>query len=386
MKVLNGSISAGQLLDNPSDVYFEIVGSLDAVNDKYAVYSDRDLKFIEAFISDVEGENGTIVSYEYFDVFFGDNGIGLNPQDFNESYEKWSLNSRSYAIKNASFEPELFKSAEIRGQDVARLVMDRTDAIIRKYQNVFKKNIAYEALMTIPTTGGSYLSKKGALLNTVVKDSMLEDVDSTATAGDLKSTTRNHWRTVASSTLGLTFEDIQFYKAYLSEYVDVDESNILCLANNVGMGKFLSVYDSAARADEFKITGTPTETIDGVQIVKSNVPSNDMLIFIAGSTAEEGSNKLITRLQDPLAKYQGLGIIPINPHTRFHDAYDLIGAKFVIQNIGYEMTGRHYVLFVDINANRASSDRIMQAGGFAEIQRRKNFLHGRWYRGVNEVK
>jgi len=384
-KVLNGSITAGQLLDNPDEFFYKIVGALDAVNDKDAIPKDEDLNFITPFIYEVEGENGTITTYEAFETFFGDNAGYLNPQDFNETYDKWSLNSRSYSMKNASFDPQMFKLAKIRGQKPEKLVMDRTEAIIRKYETVVKKNMAYESLFQVPTTGGSYYSKKGALRNTVVDKSILHDVDTTATAGALRSTTRNHFRCIESSA-GLGFSDIQFVKSYFTEYVDIDPNSILCMGTATALGEFHALYDFAGTQDKFKITGTPTESIDGINFITSSMPSNDILVFIAGSAAEAGTGKIITKLINPIPEYQGLSISPVNSNTMFTDAYSLEGSVFEIQDVGYQVTGRQYLLFLDINKSRASSDRIMSEAGLSEITRRKAFLHSRWFTGVNEIK
>lgn len=378
-----GSITAGRNFQGNGaaidKVIMNIKAGLDAVNYKYGYpSSDMDMALISGQIQQVEGKNGTQVAYEDFQVFFQDYAEYTNPQEYNATYNKWTLYSKSYAAKNGSFDKSFFKQTKLNRKDPAQVINQRTGAILDVYQNVFKPAIVWSALLEVPTTGGTYYEKFGALRNVAVDSSLIENYDSTATDGALKSNVRNHFRCVADGTNGLAYADIDFVKQYFNEYIDIDTNDLVCVGTLAGLGKFQGIFEYSEKRDDFKIAGVPTTVINGIPTFQTKKLPDTILMFYIRNTRFP----LVTELVNDVAEFKGLRIEGEKSWTKFETMYDLEGSRFVIEDIGEHMTGRRFVLFLDIDKANASSDRIMKQAGLDVITARKNRETAKWKNSV----
>lgn len=378
-----GSITAGRGIQGNGTaidkVIMNIQAGLDAVNYKEGYpASDMDMALIADQIQQVEGKNGTILAYEDFQVFFQDYAPYTNPQEYNESYNKWTLFSKSYVAKNGSFDKEFFKSAMLDRKDPAKKINERTNAVLNVYQNVFKPAIVWSAILEVPTTGGTYYEKFGALRNVAVDPSLIENYDSGATAGALKSNVRNHFRCVADGTGGLAYADIDFVKQYFNEYVNIDVNDIVGLGTLAGLGQMQKIFEDAQTRDDFKVLGVPASTIAGIPFFATKMLPDDIIMFYVKNPMV----KLVTELVNDVDMFKGLRIEGEKSYTKFETMFDLEGSRFVIEDIGEHLTGRRYVLFLDINKDRASADRLMGTTGLGVLTSRKNRINARWKANV----
>jgi len=380
----NGSVTAGEFVSvDHSRVVDEINVALDAVNSADIEVGLNDMKLIERFIMTKEGRPGTYEVFEDFEPFFQSDGAYLDPEEYKKTYDKWTFNRQSYTVKNGSFEPEMFKKWKENGIDPTNELLDKTMKIIEKYNNVYKPNIVFETLMTVPTTAGGFYSKFGFARNTAVKKSAIIDYNPTATDGALGSLTRNHYRAI-NSNVGVSIEDVTFVKDYIAEYQGVDENNLICLGNSSSLTQFRNLYSDFSPTTETILNGGIVDgvqgwEVDGISLIKTKMLPRNMLLFIDG-----GIESLITKLVSTVAEYRGLSIIPENKLIKFEDVQSLQGSKFIILDEGYHLTGRLSGLWLDIDPARydGSGTRLMQSAGFTELARRATTVRGLWNKEV----
>lgn len=380
----NGSVTAGEYVSaDHSRVVDELNVALDAVNAEDVEVGLNDMRVVMPFIMTKEGRPGVYEVYEDFEPFFQSDGAYLDPEEYKKTYDKWNFNRQSYTVKNSSFEPEMFKKWEENGVNPEEELMDKTMTIISKYNNIYKPNIIFETLMTVPTGGTGFYSEFGFARNTPVKQSKLIDPDTGATAGDLGSTTRNHFRAINSNT-GVSIEDVNFIKDYMAEYVDVDENNLICLGNSSALTQFRNLYSDFSPTTEIIlqdgiVDGVQSWEVDGLTLIKTKMLPRNMLLFIDG-----GAPFMITKLVSKLEKYRGLAVQPENMLIKFADAMTLKGSKFIIQEEGYHLTGRLSGIWLDIDPARYdnSGKRLMQSNGFTELNRRRATVRSKWNKEV----
>ena len=378
-----GSITAGDMIQgnsaNIDKVIMNIQAGLDAVNYKEGYpSSDMDMALIADQIQQVEGKNGTILAYEDFQVFFQDYAPYTNPQEYNESYSKWTLFSRSYVAKNGSFDKEFFKQAKLDRKNPADMINKRTESVLNVYQNIFKPAIVWSAILEVPTSGGTYYEKFGALDNVTVDPSLIENYDSTAVAGALKSNVRNHFRCVADGTNGVSYTDIDFVKQYFNEYTDVDVNDLVMVGTMATLGQMQKIFEDTQVRDDFKILGIPTTTICGIPSFMTKKLPDDILMFYV----KNPNVKLVTELVNDVAEFKGLRVEGEKSYTKFETMYDLEGSRFVIEDIGEHLTGRRFILFLDLNKTRASADRLMGSAGKAVLTSKRNREMAKWKANV----
>ncbi len=386
MAIWAGSITAGEVISpDKSDVIAKINVALDSANASEITTARDDIALLGNFVKVIEGVNGSYEVFEEFSGLFQDDGDFLDPEEFKESYAKWTFQRKQYAIKNGSYDKKTFKDAEERKIDLDTVVDKRTMEIIARFMNIYKPNVLFEELMKVPTASGGFYEKFGAVRDTVVKESKLVNVDSTAAAGTTESVTRNNWRAIKSNT-GLSLDDTSWVKEYMGNVEGIDEDNLIVFGTSATLEKYKALFsDYSPTKEEILINGVPSGvqswTIDGLTLVASKMMVKDILMFV-----NPDAKYLISKLVSPLAKYQGLAIdVPDELNKFVTDAKDLLGSKLVIQSEGVHMTGRLDVLFLDTDITRFNADREMQAGGFAAIEKKRTALRKKWYGSVNEL-
>ena len=83
----------------------------------------------------------------------------------------------------------------------------------------------------------------------------------------------------------------------LSEYVDVSDSNIIALASRSTLFKLKNTLAFEGNIDVFSRTGTPTETICGVQFVINDYIPKNKILFLNGD-ADHIVSKLVSPKPD----------------------------------------------------------------------------------------
>ena len=339
MAIWSGSLTANDVLDvNASDAILEIGVALDAVNATDATTANNDLALLGIMVKERQGVPGTYDVFKDFQALFQDDSEYLDAEEFKEEYAKWSFNRRGYAIKNGSFDKKTFKDAKERRIDIEGVVTDRTMSILATYNNIYKPNVIFETIMTVPTSGGGFYEKFGFVRNVPVKKSKLIDYDSTAADGASGSLVRNNWRTIAANT-GITLADIQFYKQYFGEIEGIDEENLVVYGNSSSLLAIKNLYSTYSQEyQEITANGMPTGVqgihIDGMTlVVTKSLPKNTLLIL------NPDSNMLITKLVSELPEFRGVAIETIKDDDKLiSNVQALQGAKIVIQEEGLTNT------------------------------------------------
>jgi hypothetical protein len=381
MAMDNGSITSGNAMFNPQrveEVLDNIQVGLDAVNDKSDAYEykNADYQMMLPHIQRVEGPNGTKLAYEDWQIFFQDAGVALSPDEYNEMYQEWTLRSKSFETKDGSFTPDFFRKQLKLKKNPLDVLVKRSKGIIKKYQNVFKPNYLWQSILEVPTVGGGYYDKFGALRNVAVDASMLEEVNDSAGNGEKGSVTRDHFRAIANAT-GAESEDLQFVKEYFNEYIGLSVNDLVMVGTLGSENTLRSVFQSADSRDDVMVNGLAGRNIEGIPFLRTKMlPENIVMFYI--STPDE---PIIAQLVNDVASFQGLNLVPEATFNKFPSSIgELQGSKYVIEDIGSHLIGRHKVLFLDItpDASHASADRLMQAAGITLLNNKRNGLLGQW--------
>lgn len=376
-----GSIPAGRAFNNPDlvkQVLGEIKAGLKAVN--YATneleFKKTDLGLIAPYISTTEGVNGMPQVYENQLQKFQDYNTNTTPREQNSTRDVTYMYYNSYEIINGTFTPDWIKKVRTSGQDPYKEIQKYTTGILRTYENVFKPNIVWEALLDVPTTGGDYYAKDGAMRDTVIDASRLLTPDTSATIGTINSTNRNHYRGIAGAAL--SSDDLKFVKQYLGKYVGVNPNRIVGTGNMVSLHELEDVFEDTQTKDDFKIGRIQFDAniIYGMPFaITTMLPDYCLMFYVA-----DESKPFVNEHTNPLSEYKGLQFESMTNGAKFGgDMSDLHG-KFVIHDIGYQLKGRHYVFFLDITPNRYSGNttRTADASFFTELTTHKNMLEGQW--------
>jgi len=379
-----GSLTNGDLfsIDEVERVLDNIQAGLDVANDKTDIfeYKNKDYAILAPHILRVQGPSGTKLAYEDWQVFWQDAGTAISLNEYNETYNEWTLRSRSFETADGSFTPKFFRNELKMQRNPLETLQKRAKGIMKNYLNKFKPNYLWEAILDIPVAGGNYYSHFGVLRDTLVDSSMIEDVIEGATDGAKGSLVRNHLRAIANPT-GIESEDLTFFKEYMAEYVGIDPEDIV-MAGNLGTGNTLrSVFSDTLTLDNIAVNGLPAEGIEGMPFVTTKMlPDNILMMYV--STPDE---PIVAELVNNTVEFQGLNVVPETSLKKFPESInELIGSKYIIEDIGEHLIARHKVMFIDItpDASHANSDRLMQQAGIDMINRKKKRLHEQWKKTV----
>ena len=369
----------------------EVMVALDTANATEITSRRKDLALMGEMVKTIEGVPGTYELYESFAGYFQDDSEFLDSEEFETEYESFNFKRKGYAVKNGSYDAKTYQQFEERGVDIDREVQKKTVQLISKYNNIYKPNIIFDALLTVPTDGSGvafpFGTAFGAIRNYQIKESKLTNYDSAAVDQALGSKVRNNWRTIASDT-GISLADVNFAKDYMGDIEGIDEDNLIVFGKSSALSKFRNLFsDFSSVEEEIIINGIPTGvqafTVNGFTLISvKTVFPKDMLCFV-----NPNAEYLISKLVSPLEKYRGLAIeFPRDDEKFLSNTKGFQGAKLVIQSEGYHMTGVLDVLWMDIeeDASNASEDNLMQAAGFTKITNKKAALGGQWSKSVNE--
>ena len=369
----------------------EVMVALDTANATEITSRRKDLALMGEMVKTIEGIPGTYELYESFSGYFQDDSEFLDSEEFETEYESFNFKRKGYAVKNGSYDAKTYQQFEERGVDIDREVQKKTVQLIAKYNNIYKPNIIFDALLTVPTDGSGaafpFGTAFGAIRNYQIKESKLTNYDSAAVAQALGSKVRNNWRTIASDT-GISLADVNFAKDYMGDIEGIDEDNLIVFGKSSALSKFRNLFsDFSSVEEEIIINGIPTGvqafTVNGFTLISvKTVFPKDMLCFV-----NPNAEYLISKLVSPLEKYRGLAIeFPRDDEKFLSNTKGFQGAKLVIQSEGYHMTGVLDVLWMDIeeDASNANEDNLMQEAGFAKITNKKAALGGQWNKSVNE--
>jgi hypothetical protein len=369
----------------------EIMVALDTANATEITSRRQDLALMGEMVKTIEGVPGTYELYESFSGFFQDDGDYLDPEEFETEYDSFNFKRKGYAVKNGSYDEKTYQDFEERGVDLDREISKKTVQLIAKYNNVYKPNIIFDALLTVPTDGAgaafSFGTNFGAIRNYEIREEKLTNFDSTASDEALGSRTRNNWRTIADAA-GISLADVNFAKEYMGDIEGIDEDNLLVFGTSSSLSKFQNLFsDFSPVQEEIIVGGIPSGvqgfTVNGFTMISVKTPfPRDMIAFV-----NPNAEYLISKLISPMEKYRGLAIeFPRDDEKFLSNTKGFQGAKLKIQSEGYHMTGVLDVLWMDIeeDASNASADRLMQTDGFTKVTTKKTALQRQWYKSVVE--
>lgn len=388
-----GSINADSIIDtkNAAGMIGMINTALDTANASQIQTSKQDLQLMNLMVKTMEGTAGVYEVFESYQTFFQDEGTYMDYEEFEEQYKFWSFKRKGYGLKTGSFDQKTYRNWRERGVDLDQMVQKRTIEAIATYNNVYKPNIIFETLLTVPKdgAGADYPFGKvfGAIRNYKIQESKVVNLDSSASAGEVGSPIRNNWRAIKENT-GLSPKDINFYKEYMGDIEGINEENLVVFGTSSAIGEFKNLYsDFSPTTEEIISNGVPTGvqawTVDGLTLiaVKSPFPKKT-LAFI---NPDASVNGIISKLVSNVPEYQGVSIeFPDNGVKFISNGKDFQGSNLIINPEGYHMTGVLDVLWVDIDPGSASSDRLMQPAGFTKISNKKADLRRKWNKTVNK--
>lgn len=325
ISVINGSNGVGTFLDNASPEVIKIVTSLESMNNPNIIGKLKGMDFLSKFTRTIEGVQGHSEAFKANEAYVSDDGSFQDGLAYQESYGHWTFTRRGYTVKDKDFTHKMLVDADERGISVESLVNDRVKTIMDLYMNKYLPNVSYETLFTLPTlSGGDYYSEpKGFLKGQTVPDFMLKPgVDATVA--------RNHYRCIASNS-GITMDDIEFAVEYMTEYMDIADSNIIALGTRGALFQLRNALAWEGNKDIFDRTGQPATDFAGVRFIINDYVPRNMLLFVDGSAPE-----LITRLISPKPEYRGMAIVNEKGFAKLENVNDMVGSMFKIQPEGLE--------------------------------------------------
>ncbi len=377
-----GSLTNGSYIvtgEQVADTLDDIRVGLDAVNDKTNVYEYKNIDYalMAGHIEKVRGRDGEKLTYEDWQVFFQDAGVALTPEEYNETYNEWTLHCKEFESKNGSFTPDFIKKQEKAHKNPLNVLQKRSEGIINKYENVFKPNYLWEAILEVPTTGGGYYEKFGALRNTAVDASLLEEVLDGASAGAKGSVIRNHFRAIVNNT-GVEASDYQAIKEYFAEYIGVDVNDLKSVGSLGTENMLRGVFTDTIMIDDNIVKGT-LPVIEGVPFRQTKMlPDGIVGFYIDGF-----DNPIVAELTSDIDKYTGLNFVVEKDNNKFPSTLgEVQGAKFIIEDVGYQIIGRHQLLFLDITPANADANGQMKSAGFTLLERKKVSLNRQWKNAI----
>ena len=233
ISVITGSDGIGKYLENANNDVIKVVQGVESMNSA-AVYPQlKGMDFLNTFIRSVEGVEGHQEGFREYQVFASDDGSYADAEYYKESYATWTFNRRGYVVKDKDFTHEMLKMAYEENKSLSKIVDERISAIADMYLNRYLPNVAYETLFVVPEEGGTYYGTPvGFLRGTVVSPSMLKPYAQSA-----EHLVRNHYRTIANGTTGVTADDISDVVDFMSEYRNVTDGNIVAIGNRRAIGK-----------------------------------------------------------------------------------------------------------------------------------------------------
>lgn len=303
-----GGEAIREVLDNIED-------SMAAVNDKSDAnaYKKTELGLLLPFVKTYFGDTGKPVVFEDYQIKFQNYNENSNPSTPNATRNMINLYSEAFEVSNGSFTTSWFRKIDKAEGNPMQEIEEQTDAIMNVYENVFKPNYVWQALLQVPTSGGDYYAQPGALRDVVVDKSLLKNYKSTATAGDIYSNNRLNWRGIAGAQIA--GDDLKFVKEYLNNLKGVNPSKIIGFGNLGSLHQLEEVFDDAKTRDELKLGQLQFEGMIayGMKFAMTDMLPENMLAFIV---ADEFA-PFLTSLEAKLDRYRGMTFQPERSFNKF---------------------------------------------------------------------
>jgi len=378
-----GSITPGRKMyggEAIRDVIENIEVSLDAVNDKSDAnaYKKTELGLIQPFIMNYFGENGKTIAFENYQIKFQNYNANSNPSVPNPTRKTLSLYSQAFEVSNGSFTQSWFREIDKTDGDPYKEINDQTDAIMNVYENVFKPNFTWQALLQVPTSGSDFYAQPGALRDVVVDKSLLKSYKSGAAAGGIYSNTKLHWAGIEGAQIAGS--DLKYVKQYLNNYKGVNPSKIMGMGNMGSLHQLEEVFDDAATRDQLKLGSLEFEgmTAYGMKFAMTDMLPENILMFVV---ADEFS-PFIARLENKKEQYRGMTFVPEKSFDKYGNNIQLenLSGKFIIEDIGDALWGRYRVFFLDITPDRyaANTTYTPDALLYTEVTAKQTDLRNEW--------
>lgn len=325
MNIITGSNGIGDFLEIQDKNIIKIIRDLESMNSPQALPMLKGMDFLNTFIRQIEGVNGTTEGYQEYRVYASDDGSFADALTYKENYAKWYFTRQGFVVKDKDFTQDLLQHAEETDQDLSVIVNERINAIAKMYLNGYLPNRAYETLFQIPEAGGEYRTAPIGFLRDV---ELSEEWFKLAPTSD-EFLVRNHYRCIKDDNGLVSADDIEDMVEYLSEYNDINDGNIIGLGSRYSLYKLRSTLEDKANVDIFNRTGQPTQDICGVQFIINEFMPKDWLLFVAGDAPH-----LITKLVSPKPYMRGMAIYKEQGFQKLEDIYDLVGSQFKIMPEG----------------------------------------------------
>lgn len=373
------------LTDKTNKSLGAIVEGIDSIN-KAVEYIPRDaVKLADHMTRTIEGISGHTEGFKTYKVYATDMGSFDHFESNHESYETWSFGRRGYTVKTKSITKELLDLAVKEGIDLTKFSEGIIQSLADFYLNQYIPNVFYEELFRVPTFDierNYHGQPHGFLRGDTVCDCMLRPY-----AKD--KTSRNHYRAIKSSEGKTTKHDLLNVGEYLSQYVDIENKDIIYVMNRKEYFKLtLSVFkDSKPSKPVVNEHGYAIITVDGFKIMLNNYIDSDWIFVL-----NQKSKDVITKMVSPQDDKRGMAMVNEKGFAKFEDLYDLVGSEFKIMPEGYHLTGRHQgcMLYVgehdlctdDGNYTMPIKDGKMGEHIIGKMEKYADSLKQHWYRGL----
>ena len=389
----NGSMTSNLVLaDKPAVEMLAIEQALDRANATQITTPREDLALLGLMTKTVEGKAGAYQAVSSFAGYFHDNTDYMDAEEFHEEYNEWRFGRRDYAVKNGSYGARAYKSAIEDGVNIDANIAKKTIELLATYENIFKPYIVFETLLTVPADGGGadfpYEKEFGAIRNRAVDKRKLKSPNLTASAGAMGGLVRNNWRTIASSA-GVNRADTDFCTKYITEPVGIFKSNVVLFGDSSDLSEIqLNVFsDFSPTTEQILVGGIPTgiqvNSFNGLKMVSITTALPEKVVAFINT----GADDIITKLESSTAEFKGVAVeFPRKGEKFVANAEAFDGAKIVIQEVGYHMTGVLDVLFLDIDTDNAETNRLMNADSIAKVEQKAKDLKAMYYVPLNKRK
>ena len=379
-----GSLTPGRIVlpDAITEVMTNIQASLDAVNhkdDTMNQYKMREGNLLAPFVHTNYGESGKTVGFENFQIKFQNYNANSNPATPNTTRKTVTLYSQAYEVSNGSFTPAWFREVDKAGGNPYSEIEGQTDAIMNVYEQIFKNNHLWQSVLEVPTTAGDYYAKPGALRDVVVDASLLKNHDSGATATMQGSTTRLHWRGIEASVVAAS--DLEFVQEYMNGYKGVNIQRLIMSGTLTTRNALMTVFEDTITRDKVRMGQLDLEgatIINGIPfVVVDSLPN-----YAIGFVIADPLKPFIERLENKKEEYRDMNFVPERSFDKFGNNSRLedLSGKFIIEDIGDALWGRHKVLFLDITPARytANTTYVPNAALYTDIASKRIDLRNEW--------
>lgn len=374
LATLTGTLHAGSYFDTKKadPAFITVLKALDMANDpSLQMKNIKGLSDLDPFIKVQEGENGYKESFTHRTIRGIEDGDFMDSPTFKEHYEQWYMTKHGGIIlKDIDITARMIDKANEMNKtsEISTQILERAKEAVDWYMNKYVPYSWYSTLLTVPTVtqaSSYYAAPVGFLKNTPVSQTYLKP--------GVTRTTRNNYKAVADASVGVTVDDMESWVLEFTEFVGVDDSNIVFYGTRGSISKVRSSIAADVNIDSFNRTGKPSQVILGCQFVQNDIVPAGKLLMIDGN-----AKNVLTNLVSENSAYRGLAVHKQKDIFSDLSLTSLLGTIYKVMPEGKFVTGREKMMWIDLNNDAIDADLNMSDTGLAELTAYKELYESYW--------